>query len=162
MLRLYLDYGCRLHIWHSSLRVPHVTEVHAHPWDFTSTVIAGQLINRRYCLDEYGKTYLRHLLKCGEGGGLVGQVEPCKLKECFPEVYAEGQSYSQMNHEIHRTEARNGTVTICQRRFRSDADHANVYVMQAPDVEFVSAEPRPATLEEVRFVTENALLNWFL
>lgn len=48
MLRLYLSAEVRLHVWDSRFRVPGVTDIHDHSWDFESEVAAGEVLQRRY------------------------------------------------------------------------------------------------------------------
>ena len=38
----------RLHIWNSDLRIEHVSDIHTHPWDFTSHIICGYIHNHLY------------------------------------------------------------------------------------------------------------------
>ena len=48
MMRLYLSDKVRLHIWDSSLKVVGVSAIHSHPWDMTSTVMAGRYKQHRF------------------------------------------------------------------------------------------------------------------
>jgi hypothetical protein len=52
-----------------------------------------------------------------------------------------------------------GTVTIVERRFKADTEHA--FVFYPRNEKWVSAEPRPATPEEVITITQIALRRWF-
>lgn len=164
MLRLYLSDEVRLHVWDSRYAVDDVSTVHTHPWDFRSLVVAGEIINRRF--DEYETPgsefrsldgFRRQTIKCGEGGGLVGTPEDVWLRGGTPEVYLEGESYVQAAHEIHASLPRDGTVTIVTREFKEDTEHAYVYF----EGEWVSAEPRRATLGEVITICRRSLERWF-
>lgn len=169
MYRIYLSDEVRLHLWDQTAKVPSVTEIHDHPWGFESMIVAGELTNYRYMVDPTGANpSARHLmysdlLLCSTGN-LRGDPSPVRLEPWFPNgkgsVYAEGNSYSQRYNEVHRTEAADGTISIIVRRFREeDRDHAYVYWDRG--AQFVSAEPRKATHEEVEDVTRRSLQKWF-
>lgn len=157
MLRLYLSNEVRLHVWHPDFAVKDVSTIHTHPWDFTSHIIAGSIKNVIYSEEECGEIFYRQKIQCGIGGGAVG--ESCKviLHEKSIEVLESGQSYEESAEDIHESFPAPGTVTIVERRFRSDTEHANVY----HDGIWVSAEPRQATPEEVTAITQVALKRYF-
>lgn len=175
-MRLYLTQEMRLHIWHSSLMTPDVTLVHDHPWHFHSLVITGRVKNERYFPsssrpgdkwepgNEYlggPELYVRQQLFCGPGGCINGEPEDIILHKglkasetCFP-----GDCYSQSKDQIHYTTAEDCTVTLVERKFQGDRDNANIY--RKGGLPFVSAEPRPATPEEVDLVVGQTLQKWF-
>jgi hypothetical protein len=100
---------------------------------------------------------MRQTIRCGEGGGLVGDPVPVILAEEPTETYREGEGYTQTASEIHRSVSENGTVTIIEREFKPDTEHAYVYFQG----EWGTAEPRTALPEEVEKITSNALKTWF-
>lgn len=167
MLRTYLDEekNLRLHIWDPAFQVEDVDTVHTHPWNFHSFVVAGEVSNTRYTRrNELGAGDLPRFreqeILCGPGGcetdtspKIVG------LKAGRPEVYKQGDQYSQLAHEIHISEPKAGTVTIIAREFLHDTEHAYVYIPSGQ--EWVSAEPRPATHDEVIAICGDALKAWF-
>lgn len=171
MLRSYLNGAgapkeYRLHVWDESLVVPHVSTMHTHPWDLHSLVIAGRLMNVRFetapvesSVFPAGGVYNRQAIRCGEGGGLEGDPDVITLYQQPAEIYGEGDVYTQTAHEIHVSLPDSGTVTMIKRSFGEDTEHA--YVFWGPGEEWVSAEPRPATIEEIDFVTKRALERWF-
>lgn len=165
MLRLYLTDQIRLHVWSTRHAVESVSELHTHPWDFTSTIIAGCIVNTRYsrqiapaCAVE---KYWEQRLFCGPGGNLIGKPAIVELVERRQETYLEGDSYSQLSDEIHKSSPIDGSVSIIERRATSHPDHASVFWKQS-DGEFVSAEARRATKKEINQITRNALNKWFL
>lgn len=156
MLRLHLSDEIRLNVWDRRYRVPNVSLIHNHPWNFESTVIAGSLHNVRYCS---GTTpYSFGLIKPGPGGGLLQELGIVNLDNCFPEIYREGDSYTQYHDEIHISQPTDGTVTL-NLRTRVGEDTAHVYWPSGTD--WVSAEPRKATDAEVNDITGAALRRWF-
>lgn len=160
MLRLYLTKETRLHVWSDSHTVPNVSDIHDHPWNFRSTVVAGELRNYRFTPVERGASrFLTRRILCGPGGCVMGEPAYVNLYEGVREIYFEGDDYYQGASEIHRSEPIDGTVTIITRAFLDDSDHANVF--WRPGEEWVSAEPRPATPEEIKAITGNALRMWF-
>ena len=149
MLRLYLSREVRLH-------VPNVSEIHDHPWGFTSEVVFGRLINYRYVIDHvHGVPMNCRTLKCGPGGCLVGGQQVHYLRHSHKDVLEVGDTYEQRRDEIHASEPDDGTVTIITRRFEGDSDHARVF--WPIGTEWGSAEPRKATRAEVDAITKNAL-----
>ena len=75
------------------------------------------------------------------------------------EIYNAGDSYEQESDEIHLSMPDDGTVTIINRTFKDDVDHASVFWRM--DENFVSAEPRDATRDEVSAITQHSLRTWF-
>lgn len=177
MLRTYLDddHRIRLHVW-TTAHAEHVkaSDLHTHPWDFHSDVVAGIVTNIRYLPlpeGEHGELIInaaqwqQQMIRCGEGGGLVGDPEIVWLAESAPERYGSSSrvlrpsGYEQRAEEIHRSSPEDGTVTIITRKFNSDTEHAHVYFPVGE--EWISAEPRPATDEEILMICNNALEKWF-
>jgi hypothetical protein len=160
MLRLYLSKEVRLHVWDSSLKSEDVSVIHTHPWDFSSYVVAGQINNSILAEKDsiYSVSHKKQKLHCGVGGGLVGEPENVQLEISSKNTFYEGQSYDEKAEEIHLSQALNGTVTIVERRFKDDEDHAFVYWEEG---EWGSAEPRKATSLEITRVLSNSLERWF-
>jgi hypothetical protein len=177
MLRFYLTQELRLHVWDSRYRVENVSGVHTHPWHFDSTVLSGRVEQYRYTKrvghgaltgDPKSVDFDEYLLKAGMGGHLDSPPAPVTLtpqwdysNESGLEVVEAGQLYSQAYDEIHLSLPEDGTVTIVQRKIavRGQTDHAFVYVSAGQ--EWVSAEPRMATSDEVEDICTAALTRWF-
>lgn len=164
MLRTYLSPQLRLHVWDPAFRVPNVTEIHDHPWDFTSVVLAGRIRNVRYrddrdALDTLDRpTHVCSRIMCGpqptEPDAKIGVA---RLVVASEDVHVAGESYAQKAAELHASYADPGTVTLCRRspvEGRSP-DHALVYWPLGG--ERVSAEPRPATDDEIDAIVGAAL-----
>lgn len=160
MLRTYVgsDRKFRVNIWDNRFAVPGVSMIHDHPWDFTSNIIVGSIVNIRYievacalraCEYSYAK------IKCGPGGGMETCVSDLELHPLPLEYYDEGDTYRQRANEIHETKFMDGTVTLIERTFREDTEHARVFWRR--DSNWVSAEPRVATSEEVIMFIDSAL-----
>lgn len=162
MLRTYLLPTLRLHVWDRVLRVPEVSTIHDHPWDFESLIVSGRVVQRRFT--EVAETRAqdaviemnRTKIKCGPGGCAVSQPDRVKLLVGVEEVYGPGETYRQAADEVHESTPDDGTVTLVERTFLADTEHARVY----HEGRWVSAEPRPATPEEVALVVGRALLRW--
>lgn len=154
MLRTYLDHEevHRLHIWDVDTAVPEVSVIHDHPWDFTSRIFAGLVKNQRYLLDrEYGDTVRTGRIKTGEGGGLVadGTIRDAQLYALPREQYGPGDWYRMDRPELHESIPTRGAVTIISRQFHTARDDQFATVCWAAGTEWVTAEPRPATKEEI-------------
>jgi len=170
MLRTYLgeDRRLRLHIWDSRFRTENVSDVHDHPWDFESLVLRGSIRNVRY--DARQPTFrgeaTHHLgrIVCGPSPSVRGpqDVEPVWLFKQSDQTYQAGESYFMKNVEVHSSVPEDGTVTVCRRKFvNKDTETARVGWLLGE--EWVSAEPRAATPEEVREITRGARLReWSL
>jgi hypothetical protein len=161
MLRLYLDGERRLHIWDSRYRVKDVSQMHTHPWDFRSLVVAGTVRNQieiEVPAEEGDTTHYKQTIFCGVGGGLRGEPSRVRLVEDSYHTYSEGESYEERAHQIHVSDPDDGTVTIIKRIVVGDSDHALVFW---EDGEWVSAEPREATTREVMDITQRSLERWF-
>lgn len=167
MLRLYLSPELRMHIWHSAHTVKNVSVIHTHPWDFSSEVVGGKISNILY-REQKGaggpnvEMYHFAKIKCGVGGGIAkGELEAERgtkcLFRCVAQIHHQGQCYEQEAEEIHESQPEDGTVTLVTRIFKKDPDHAYVFWKEG---EWVSAEPRRATKEEVLSFTA-AALKWF-
>lgn len=158
MLRTYLAPDLRLHIWDKEYQVDNVSLLHDHPWDFESYIVAGGLTNYLYNYNTTGMYFNRQRILCGVGGGLDGEPESVKLTNYQTDHYDASQSYVEKHDQIHMSAPADGTITIIKRHFTEDVDHANVFY---DTDEWVSAEPRPATQQEVYAITAKALMTWF-
>jgi len=169
MLRLSLSREIRMHVWDNRYAVPGVSTVHDHPWDFESEIIVGEMRNVRYhChgalkiahfrYPNHDPKYNKQTIICGPGGCAMGEPEAVFLDREPPERYLAGSVYVQKRDEIHDSKFIDGTVTLVTRTFYEDTEHAHVFWQGD---KWVSAEPRPANLVEVRAIVNNALETWF-
>lgn len=159
MLRLYLSREVRLHVWDSRYVAPDASVIHTHPWNFTSYIVSGEVRQFRY--DEYdgpsASAFKRLLIQCGPDGCAKGEPEPVTLARRDLETYRAGTSYQQFANEIHESLPVSGTVTIVERTFIGDTEHAFVFF----DGEtWGEATPRDATPEEVEAIVGLALKRW--
>lgn len=165
MIRTYLDpeKEWRLNVWDNRLKIRGVSEIHDHPWDFESWVLAGEIANTRF--DDWGAVGeacgppsalpFQHIkIVTGEGGGPVGMVDQHYLTAHRPEIYLVGQGYKQLKDEIHVTKAVPGTVTLNRRTPATAAHTANIFWPRGP---WINAEPRQATKAEQYSAIEQAL-----
>ncbi len=175
MLRAYLSKELRLHVWNSKFRVPGVTMIHDHPWNFESVVVSGRVVNTRYTVRpcthspddvewmRLRRPFIKAKIVCGPKGGndpsdLKASGERVWLLPVEPETYDVGSSYSQEASEVHHTSFDDGTVTLVSRAFMPDEKHAHVFFKE--DEEWVSAEPRDAELDEVSAIVDRALFSF--
>jgi len=169
MMRLYVKRpDLRLHIWDSSLRVPSVSPLHTHPWNFSSTVIAGIMFNRRFL--EF-KTRIETTLKtdsfnrveitCGESACTHGDPGEVFLYEGEIEKYVQGSDYFQSFDEIHVSMPEDGTVTLVERQLPPSNSPDKAFIFWRGKGDWVNAKPRQATDEEITGVTRRALTTWF-
>ena len=166
MFRMYLSKKIRLHVWApSKFAVENVSTIHTHPWDFTSTVIAGAITDVLYGEDVaealfvarmtgQKPTHNKQQIVCGPGGGIFGDSQTTNLFVRGRTAFKERQYYQRRANEVHESRPTDGTVTIIEREFHDDSEHAYVYFPFGK--EWVSAEPRPATTDEVAAMKEIA------
>jgi hypothetical protein len=152
LLGLRLD-DCRkyrLHVWEPR---DHLGEppVHDHPYDFVSTVIAGEITNTRHEESPSGAEYsrVRYLLSDDR----VRRTDTVRLSAASATL-REGEQYAQLAHELHESRQQPGTVTIVRCSFKEVAE---LTVCLRDQETFVSAQARPATLDEVKHITTRAL-----
>lgn len=161
MLRRYLTPNVRLHIWTPDARVQNVSDMHDHPWNFTSWIISGRLTDIRYREGDDGPGALhmsRVRIKCGEGAGTVSDPVPVFMHETRRETLSTGQRYYQRADAVHVSRPEPGTVTIIERVPQKDVDHANVYFPRGEL--WVDAEPRAATDAEIDRAVSLAFRHW--
>ncbi len=160
MMRLYLSKKVRLHIWHSSLRVPGVSDIHSHPWDFWSNVICGRIRDTTYnahMMADNKKLFCFQEIQCGAGAKLLGEPTGCYLVPRNILEYEGGKQYGNPASLLHSTEFTDGTVTIVERQFKDGANPDVAHVVYPGNQRWVSAEPRKATKDEEEFVIKCAI-----
>jgi hypothetical protein len=152
LLGLRLDEGraYRLHVWDPEACVAD-PPIHDHPFDFASTVIAGELTNTLYEESPSGLEYERDRYTPGDEAGRV--TDTIRLSSASTTLAA-GQSYAQRAHELHASAQVPGTVTVLRRTFK---DVARLTVCRAPGSPWVSGRSRPASPRELRRITGAAL-----
>jgi hypothetical protein len=163
MLRLRFDNRFRLHVWSHEHRVPDVTVIHDHPWNFISHVISGEIENILYGVvdpaDGVGEPYIEQEIVCGPKGCEIGGPVPVNLVERDRAMFLGGQDYAQNKYEVHESRPSDGAVSLIETwTAGASSDRAHVYYRVSD--RWVSAEPRPATEEEVRGITRKALAVW--
>ena len=165
MLRCYLPGDVRLQVWDGIFAVPGVTTIHDHPWHFDSLIVAGELYNERFTeckpwSQDPQPTHMKRSIVPGIGlrRAGTGEDEPVRLVSKGVEHYRAGQTYHQQADEVHESRPVRGTVTIIRRQ-RVGADVARSYYPHG--TEWVSAEPRLATVRERDDIIEHALRKWF-
>ena len=145
----------RLHVWDPSLCVGE-PPVHDHPFNFVSQIIAGEMVNTRYTEDPAGVEYSRtrysptneDARRAADTVRLSGTVT----------THTEGGRYSQVAHELHDSRQLPGTVTIIRMTFKDVPE--KLTVCRRDESTWVSGQSRPATREEVKRFTTQALA-WF-
>jgi hypothetical protein len=160
MLRLHLPDNHRLHVWNHHYAVCDVSTIHDHlQWGLHSTIIGGALVNRILEIDPNGDSHMVGVIKPGiqETPGKVLWREPpkpCGLYEVSRRVYLPGEQYEQAPSVIHESLPEDGTVTLIRKTPTEDESARIFWPIQA---EWVSAEPRAATRNEIESICGYAL-----
>lgn len=157
MFRLYLSQQRRLHVWAPSFAFKDVSTIHTHPWKFESSVISGHVTDVVFeeAADGGAAPMHRQKIICGPGGCAVGECTNTFLRERYRRTVRAGECYSLASHEIHESRPAPGTITLIDRTFGVDTEHA--YVFFPHGTPWVSAEPRTATGDEVDAMKRIAL-----
>jgi hypothetical protein len=143
----------RLHVWDPSDCVDE-PPVHDHPYNFTSTIIAGELTNTRYEEDPGGDEYVRFRYSPGAEG--ERRSDMVRLSSTAT-TFTGGNQYRQFAHELHASGQRPGTVTAIHCSW-VEARELTVCVRDAGS--WRSGQGRVATREEIKsFITK--ALEWF-
>jgi hypothetical protein len=154
VLAVWLDdaHTYRLHVWDPNGAVGD-PPIHDHPFDFTSTVVVGELLNTRYVEDPRGREYLRERYAASHEDDrradrvrLVGTTETLR----------EGDRYHQTADELHDSRQTPGTVTVLHVDQVLD-DLPELTACRRPGTPWVSGRARPATGDEVQRITAPAL-----
>ena len=154
VLGLWLDdrKTSRLHVWTPDDAIGDPL-VHDHPFDFTSTVVVGELVNTRYVEDPSGREYVRERYSPGNEDDrradtvrLVGTSETLRA----------GARYRQVASELHDSRQVPGTVTVLHFD-EVFADLPELTTCRPLHRRWVSGRARTATHEEVQRITAMAL-----
>jgi hypothetical protein len=143
----------RLHVWDPS-HCEHEPPVHDHPFDFTSTIIAGEMTNTLYRESPTGVEYSRVRYRPDEED--VRSTDTVRLS-AMATTYREGGQYSQLADELHDSRQLPGTVTVIRWTFKIGPE---LTVCRRDGSTWVSGQSRPANPEEVKRIAA-AALEWF-
>lgn len=140
----------RLHVWapqHRNAEPP----VHDHPFDFTSTVVVGEMQNTRYVEDADGVEHVR--TRYLPGAEEEHTSDTVRLLGVTERIGA-GETYSQFAGELHDSRQAPGTVTIIRMVFQ---DPRMLSVCTRDARPWTSEVSRAATAGEVAIITAAAL-----
>ncbi len=150
-LRLDEQREYRLHVWYPS-ESGGEPPIHDHPFDFTSTVIVGEMTNTRYVEDPRGVEYhrARYTLPNEEDR----RTDTVRLSG-IATTFSAGDHYRQLAPELHDSRQLPGTVTIIRRTFTPDV--SELTVCNREQTAWVSGQSRPAARADVKRITAMAL-----
>ncbi len=152
-LRLDDQRECRLHIWDPSSCVGE-PPIHDHPYDFTWTIIAGELTNVRYEEDPAGDEYVRFRYSPGSEGERRSDTVRLSSKAA---TFTESCRYRQLAHELHGSWQLPGTVTAIRCSW---VEAPKLTVCLRVEGSWHSAQGRDATGQEIKSFAAKAL-EWF-
>ncbi|HEY3833860.1 MAG TPA: hypothetical protein VGO03_16300 [Acidimicrobiia bacterium] len=154
VLGLWLDdqRKFRLHVWDPESAVGE-PPIHDHPFDFTSLVVAGELVNTRYVEDASGAEYVRERYAPGNESGRT--ADTVRLVGA-PETLRAGAVYRQVASELHDSRQVPGTVTVLHFE-QMLTDLPELTSCRPPGTPWVTGNPRTATTDEVKRITAAAL-----
>jgi hypothetical protein len=153
-LRLNERREFRLHVWDPTYSiVGDDPPIHDHPYDFTSTIIAGEMINTRYQVDPAGTEFTRFRYAFPDENSR--SVDIVRLSG-IATTYKEGDCYQQLSPELHDSWQQPGTVS----NIRCDFKEAPQLTVCRKSSEWVTGQSRSASSDEVKAITSKAL-EWF-
>jgi len=161
LLRLYMRNDARLHIWDKRLRYQNVSMIHNHSWWLHSTVVVGELRNRRYVRTGLGDDTAMWCKRLVTGYSTRDVSEPklVLMRALDVEFYRPGDAYLQAPNVVHETDADDSTVTLMKRNETEGDGQADVY--WPADGKWGTAKPRPASTDEILMVTRSVLEKHF-
>ena len=149
-LRLDDERRFRLHVWAPEARVGE-PPIHDHPYDFTSTIVVGEVTDTRYVEDDAGDVYRRERYSLDdEDDRRSDRIRLAGTSAAF----GPGDHYHMRAHELHDSRPRPGTVTVIECDW---LERPELTVCLRPDAPWVSGRARPATRDEVSRITATAL-----
>lgn len=152
-LRLDEQRQYRLHVWDPTGGEPD-PPVHDHPYDFTSTVIVGEITNTRYEEDAAGDEYIR--FRYTPGAEDSRRSDTVRLSGTGT-TFTAGQHYGQLAPELHASSQLAGTVTMIRCSWVEPCD---LTVCHRDGSSWRSGQARDATRDEIKLVAAKAL-EWF-
>lgn len=159
-IQVKLDGNQRLHVWHPDLPRRACFEhsaIHNHRFSFTSTVLIGTQVNRRWLVaDEPDGSHdlISHDGPRSEKGGRLSFVAGrVTVLELSPETYGPGETYFMPELAYHDTPS-TGIVVTVMRKLNEGTIHANSLIEhgQTFDQDFDRFQLPPEELW--RFVTD--------
>ena len=139
----------RLHVWDPAMCVGE-PPIHDHPFDFTSTVVAGEVTNTVWAESASGVEHERD--RYTPPDETARATDTIRLSG-VPTTFTAGASYGQLAHQLHSSAQVPGTVTVLRR---SSWHVRELTVCRRPGSPWVSGESRPARPAEVRRITTAA------
>jgi hypothetical protein len=105
--------------------------IHSHPFDFTSTIVVGEMRHTRYQFRPEGAVY--EFQRRRISGEFFGETERCGLEPLPVERYVAGDTYSILSHEIHSVAPADGTITLVVRDHVTEpSDFASYWPVEKP------------------------------
>jgi hypothetical protein len=143
----------RLHLWDPSY-CDGDPPVHDHPYDFTSTIFAGELTNIRYKDDPTGDEYMRFRYLTGAED--ERRSDTVRLSSTAT-ILTEGNQYRHFAPELHASWQKPGTVTAIRCSW---VEARELTVCLRDGGSWHSGQSRDATREEIKGFAAKAL-DWF-
>jgi hypothetical protein len=140
----------RLHVWDPDACIAD-PPVHDHPYDFTSTVIVGEMTDTRYDEDPSGVEYCRDRYVPGDEQDR--RTDTVRLVGS-PTVLGPGDRYHHLATDLHDSRQAPGTVTVIRCTWR---DRPELTVCRRPGAPWISGQSRAATQDEIVRITGAAL-----
>src|SRR4051812_21147587 len=140
----------RLHVWDPDALTGE-PPIHDHPYDFTSTVVVGELVNTRYVEAADGDEYRRETYAPGDEG--TRRADTVRMSGTST-TYGPGDRYRHLAGELHDSRQAPGTVTLIRCEW---LDRPELTVCLRPDAPWTSGQARDATRAEITRITGAAL-----
>jgi hypothetical protein len=143
----------RLHVWDPTFCIGE-PPIHDHPYDFTSTIIAGEMANSRYERDPAGDEYVRY--RYSPGAEDERRSDGVRLSSTTT-TFTEGNQYHQRASELHTSGQQPGTVTAIRCKWVAMPE---LTVCVRDESSWFSGTGREAGRDEIKGFVARAL-EWF-
>ncbi len=148
MARIHITPKIRIHLWHPEFQEPGVTELHTHPWDLRSTIIAGSFTEEVWQQATYGYPFQEYIVGCGVGGGGVRKGCVSLLQRTEVTYRGAGDRYHREASTIHRVLlSKTGAITLM---YKGEKDTGVASVFSKCETPFGDARQRPAEVKDAR------------
>ena len=138
-IQLKLSDTERIHFWHPSVPYPEREEIHNHRYDFTSRVLAGQIVHETFLVmnafkDNEDATHEIFKTTCMPGvEGVVEEVTPCDLRPTGIYKMSAGSVYQFPYTMFHTTKDTKFAITHLIRVLPKTLEYASVVKLRGAE-----------------------------
>lgn len=128
-LGTYRSCRLRLHLWAVERASVTTTTVHNHRWNIASRILCGEVLNKKFRLDDLGRgaLYRSYLYTPSASSDRLSPVGEQSLSEVESSAFTSGDTYKLEWSDLHQTRAKEGAVTLVATG-QYHSDNTMIYV----------------------------------